>query len=201
MNRMSSAKISEVGNEPFTITGIVAGTPFYFFAGQMHRELNLDFIRVPDFEFYDKVEDKCISVATYVYFDDVNGFLYILVSNNFPIIKNLGTPDILLFVIGRDCFPKTEKIIKDIRKKSFAKFCKRFYYTEDDKCNDEEYDSERNETTVQLNAFSDGKKDPYDSVKRKRRNAVKGFAMDESTITNLKEDLEINLKGELLNVL
>ena len=201
MDRVSSAKISEIGTEPFTITGIVAGTPFYFFAGQMHRELNLDFIRVPDFKFYDKTEDKCIPVATYVCFDDINGFLFILVSNKFPIIKNLVTPDTLLFVIGRDCLPKTEELIKDIRKKSFARYCKKFYYTEDDECNGEEYNLEQNEKMIQLGVFPDNLQDPYGNVKRKRRNAVKGFAMDDATITNLREDLEINLKGELLNVL
>lgn len=183
----------EVSSEPFTITGIMVNEPFYFVAGQMHRQLELDFLRVKDFEFYDNASDKLFPNSTYLFFDNENWLLYILVWNNVPIIKSLKTPDILLFVIGRDCQQRTETLTKQLRKLSSVRYCKQYYSSQQEDFTSQEEIEKPVSQSVQLDVFADMKNDVYQSVKRKRKKAVKQFVIDDGVIDNLKEDLEINL--------
>ena len=191
----STMELLEVNNEPFTIIGISGSEPFYFHAGQMHRQLNLDFKRVQDFEFYDEDNNKFFSLPTCLYPDPENGLLFLLISNRKPLLKGLDKPNIILLIIGRDSLMKSTELIKQIRTLMNISWCKKFFYSEDEQ---EEPIQEKIKSVQTIDLFGETseKTNVYSRIKKKRKNIVKSLSFNAEVIANLKEGLTYNLLRE-----
>lgn len=187
----------KVKSDPFTIIGIMADEPFYFIAGQMHTEMELKFVRVNDFGFYDSANEKLSRNATYLYFDNENRLLYFFILNDIPFIKKLKTPNMLLFVFGRDCLGKTKELTKQIRRLLGIRYCQKYYSSHDEI--QQEVDEEQMEQSqvVQLNVFGQTNSDVYRGVKEKRAKVIRRFRIDKTVIKDFQEDLFINLEEYL----
>ena len=178
MKKVHNAQMLEVKSEPFTIIGMVTKEPMYFIAGQMHRELKIDFRRVSDFEFYDLNTKTFLQRPTYMYMDNDNGLLYVMFSNTVSLAKTIKQLDILLVIMGRDCLEKTKQVVKDLHNLFSIRYSECYYYSQ------QESDSSKG-------------KDIYDKVREKRRKIVLG----KKIIENLLEDLEINLCNDRVAIL
>lgn len=185
----------EVNEEPFTIISILGSEPFYFYTGQMYRELKLDFERVKDFEFYDESTKKLFKRPTCLYLDKENGLLFLLISNKEPLIKNFNKPSMLLFIIGRDCLIKSGELIKEIKNLSGIWWCENSFYSE----NNQE-DSLQKEIipslNIQLDVFAQEENVVYNRIKNKRTKITKSSVFKRDVINNLKADLTYNLARE-----
>lgn len=191
----STMELLEVNNEPFTIIGISGSEPFYFHTGQMHRQLNLDFKRVSDFEFYDEDKGKFFSLPTCLYPDPENGLLFLLISNRRPLLKDLDKPDIILLIIGRDSLVKSEELIKQIRTLTNISWCEKFFYSEYEQ---EEPIQEKIKSIQTIDLFGETsvKTIDYSRIKKKRKNIVESLRFNADIIANLKEGLTYNLLRE-----
>lgn len=196
--KINLCEMSAIGKEPLTVIGMVASMPFYFVASQMRRLLAMDFVRVRDFSMCaDGSQDECKDYPTYFYLDSDKGLLYLMMDNTEPLVKNLKSSNILVFVIGRDCEKMTESLVRDLRGLSSVAYCKKYYPSQ---AEIEQANVESNDVkAVQLDVFGQKTQNPYQNIKEKRRNIVKNMQIDEQRIDALKEDVEYNLEFNMDN--